>query len=80
MSKRAGVTVDHLLIHCPIAWELWTTVFSLFGVSWVMLKGVVDLLASWQGKFGRCQECGHLESNPSLSHVGNFEGAKCKEI
>ena len=30
-------------------------VFSLFGVSWVMLKGVENLLVSWQDKFGRCQ-------------------------
>jgi hypothetical protein len=29
-------------------------VFSLCGVHWVMLKGVVELLASWQGRFGRC--------------------------
>uniref|UniRef100_A0A2N9IH90 Ubiquitin-like domain-containing protein n=1 Tax=Fagus sylvatica TaxID=28930 RepID=A0A2N9IH90_FAGSY len=32
----AGESVDHLLIHCLWAKELWDTVLSLFGVSWVM--------------------------------------------
>ena len=53
MCKRNGETTDHLLIHCPVAQELWNMVCSLFGVCWVMPRGVVDLLASWLGKFHR---------------------------
>ena len=53
MCKRNGESVDHLLIHCPIAFDLWSMVFTLFGIHWVMLKTVVDLLACWQGKLGR---------------------------
>ena len=52
MCKSNGEPIDHLLIHCPIAMELWAMVFSLFGIHWVMPKTVVDLLACWQGKFG----------------------------
>ena len=53
MCKSNGESVDHLLIHCPIAMELWAMVFSLFGIHWVMPKTVVDLLAFWQGNFGQ---------------------------
>ena len=36
MCKRCGESVDHLLLHCPIASELWSLVFCLFGIHWVM--------------------------------------------
>lgn len=32
MCKRTGETVDHILLHCDVARELWLFVFSLFGV------------------------------------------------
>ena len=32
MCKRCGESVDNLLLHCPIAYELWSMVFSLFGI------------------------------------------------
>ena len=53
MCKRNGVITDHLLLHCPVSQELWNTVCSLFGVHWVMPRGVVELLASWSNKFNR---------------------------
>ena len=53
MCKRNGESVDHLLIHYPIAFDLWSMMFTLFGTHWVMLKTVVELLACRQGKFGR---------------------------
>ena len=34
-------------------------VLGLFGVSWVMPKSVVRLLACWQGQFG-CYRNGHI--------------------
>ena len=53
MCKRNGESIDHLLIHCSIAFDLWSMVLTLFGIHWVMPKTVVDLLACWQGKLGR---------------------------
>ena len=32
MRKRDEETVDHLLLHCPIARDLLDVVFALFGV------------------------------------------------
>ena len=31
---------------------MWSMMFTMFGVFWVMLKTLVDLLACWQGRFG----------------------------
>ena len=53
MCKRCGESVDHLLLHCPIAFEMWSMIFCLFGVCWVMLQRVVDLLDCWSCNFRR---------------------------
>jgi hypothetical protein len=47
LCKRHGESVDHLLLHCEVASALWTTIFSRFGLSWVMPLRVIDLFASW---------------------------------
>ena len=46
LCKSNRETIDHLRIHSPIANKLWSMVFGLFGVHWVMPKTVVDLLPS----------------------------------
>jgi hypothetical protein len=55
MCKEDGETVDHLLLHCDFAKELWDMVFVLFGLHWVMPRRVIELFACWQGNFGRHQ-------------------------
>ena len=52
LCKQSGESVDHLLLHCSLARELWSLVFGLFGVSWVMLCHVLHLWAGWQVNFG----------------------------
>ena len=47
----AGETINHLLLHCLIARELGSMEVTLFEVSWVMPKDVVELTARWPGKF-----------------------------
>jgi hypothetical protein len=46
-------TVDHLLIHCPVAGALWTWVFHTFGIYWVLPGKVADLLFSWWNRLGQ---------------------------
>ena len=53
MCKRCGESVDHLLLHCPIAYEMWSMIFCLFGICWVMPQRVVDLLDCWSCNFRR---------------------------
>ena len=53
MCKKGRETVDHLFLHCPFAWEIWSMVFDLFGVCWVMPCSILELLECWQGNFGK---------------------------
>ena len=53
LCKVDGETIDHLLLHCPFSCEVWDMIFALFGVQWVMPGKILDLLACWQGCFGR---------------------------
>uniref|UniRef100_A0A2N9FSF4 Reverse transcriptase zinc-binding domain-containing protein n=1 Tax=Fagus sylvatica TaxID=28930 RepID=A0A2N9FSF4_FAGSY len=50
MCKADGESVDHLLLHCVYAKELWDLVLAMFGMCWVMPGSVRELLAAWQGK------------------------------
>ena len=53
MCKRSGELVDHLLLHYPIAFELWTMVWNLFDLLWVIPQSVTDLFSAWQGPLGK---------------------------
>lgn len=50
MYKRAGQTVDQLLLHCQLASTLWQAAFVFYGLVWVMLRQVVEMLARWKGQ------------------------------
>ena len=41
-------TVDHLLLHCKFAHALWSEVFLMFSIQWVMPRTVVSLLCAWE--------------------------------
>ena len=48
IKKVLGESVDYLLLHCPLARELWSMVFGLFGLDWVMPCKVIQLWVAWQ--------------------------------
>lgn len=45
-GKMYGKPVDLLILHCIVAWELWSLVICL------CLNSVNNLLASWKGNIG----------------------------
>ena len=79
MCKRCGQSVDHLLFHCPIAYDLWSMVFCLFGIHWVILYKVSEVLASWQGKFGRHRNR-FMEVCAALFVLVLMVGAECEML
>ena len=42
-------TIDHLLLHCPVARLLSDLLLANFGVYWVFPKSVSETLISWRG-------------------------------
>jgi hypothetical protein len=53
MCHCIGETVDHLLLHCPVAGILWNWVFCVFGISWVIFGRVADMLFGWWNGLGQ---------------------------
>ena len=47
MCKKSGESIDHLLLHCEVAIEVWNMVCQQFGVMWVMLGRLKEFLRSW---------------------------------
>ena len=47
MCKKSGDSMNHLLLHCDTAYAIWIAFFDCFGLSWVMLRHVVNLHACW---------------------------------
>ena len=45
MCKNCGELVDHFLLHCLIACELWSLVFCLFGIHWLCLTRLLSCLS-----------------------------------
>ena len=48
-----AVSVDHLLLFCPITHSLRMYMLRLFGIDWVMPGSVVNLLFSWYHWIGK---------------------------
>jgi hypothetical protein len=53
MCQWNGERVDHLFLHCPVAMDMWSMVFGLFGMQWVMPSSVLDLFSCRMGSLGR---------------------------
>jgi hypothetical protein len=49
LCKRNGESIPHLLMHCSFSTEIWNFFLNIFGISWVMPCGIVDLLCCWGG-------------------------------
>ena len=47
MCQHCGETVPQLLLHCEIAYRLWSFVFITFSLSWVVPRSIPDLLFGW---------------------------------
>ena len=46
LVPRPCFIVDHPLLHYPIACELWSLAFCLFGIHWVMPHKIIELFES----------------------------------
>ena len=51
MCLEVEEKVHHLLIHCPFAHRVWSALFEMFGMEWVMPKTVEDLFVRWHWRY-----------------------------
>ncbi|XP_019233213.1 PREDICTED: DNA topoisomerase 3-alpha-like [Nicotiana attenuata] len=47
MCKESSENVSHMLLHCPVATDLWNMFFCLFGLNWVMPSYIREAYTSW---------------------------------
>ena len=47
MCMCSGEMVEHPLLHCRVAREIWSYVFWLFGVDWIISGCVLELSILW---------------------------------
>ena len=47
LRHRFAESVDHLLIHCLVAYSLWVRMLQVFGIQWVMPGSVESLVFCW---------------------------------
>jgi hypothetical protein len=79
MCKHYGEPIDHLLLHCEIATELWNVFFQLLGVSWVMPRKVSDSLGSWREQLGNRRAL-HMEAHPIMCDVVSMARTECTQF
>ena len=53
MCRCNGESVNHLLLHCGKAFQLWSLVFRSYGISWVLPRSIADMLFGWWNWFGK---------------------------
>ena len=53
MCRNADEMMDHLLLHCWFARQLWDFVFKFVGIDWVFPLNVPTLLFGWWNWFGK---------------------------
>ena len=46
-------SMDHLLLHCPVAYSLWVQMLQVFGIQWVMPGSVESLVFCWSNRLGK---------------------------
>ncbi|XP_059671114.1 uncharacterized protein LOC132316672 [Cornus florida] len=49
LCKTTGESVNHLLIQCSEARDVWSMLLGAFGLPWVFSKSTVDFLENWKG-------------------------------
>ncbi|CAL5380958.1 unnamed protein product [Camellia sinensis] len=47
--KLVPETLHHILLLCPFAWKLWSSVIDWWGSNWVSPSSVIELLHWWVG-------------------------------
>lgn len=50
--SKKKIKINHLLLNCKVALEVWSSVLGGFGCSWVLSKSIGDLFDTWKFYLG----------------------------
>jgi hypothetical protein len=78
--KKSRKSIDHLITHCEVSRGLWSSILNLFGVEWVMLRWVIDLLVSWERQVGRGTSMEVMEVGSIVFNVVPLVRTECLEF
>lgn len=77
MCKRSGESIDHLLLHCEMAQDLWSALFTLFDFTWVMLERVIAI-SLLERSCGYSSSYSCVENNPNVLNADHMKKVKSK--
>lgn len=63
LCRRVEETCNHVLLRCPITYNLWIMAYEFLGISWIMVRTVRDEIWGWDGI---CRTKKHVASSPLL--------------
>lgn len=49
LCRKAEETWNHILLWCLVAYSLWTLVYGLLGISWVIAGNMKNKFWAWDG-------------------------------
>ena len=79
LCRHCGETVDYLLLHCEMAYRLWSFVFITFGLSWVLPRLIPDLLF-WLVELAGEAFVSDLEFSPVVHPMVYLEGTESEDF
>lgn len=47
--ERAAETCNHILLWCLVVYDLWTMMYDLLGIKWLIAGSVREELWAWKG-------------------------------
>lgn len=51
MCMQDEESCNHILLRCPVAFGLWSLIYSLVGISWVMMGSIREELWAWEDMY-----------------------------
>ena len=64
--------MDHLLLHCKFSHALWSAIFKVFGIHWVMPKSVSSLPLCLEKLVWKAS-VNHMEYGPDMFNVAGLD-------
>ena len=76
LCGREEENINHLMLFCTKVQDVWTLLFTIFGVNWVLSSSLRETLEGWQGSFARKKV---MDGSTYLPFFGFFGGRETRQ-